>query len=360
MAEKPRILIADDEPMITEMFATVLERSDFDVVKAFDGEECVQKASSATFDLILLDVHMPKLDGYEAIKQLKQFPHLKNTPVVFLSGFSTSPDNIEAGYNSGASEYWKKPMATDEFEVRVRAVLRIAEAERKLRETQELFVSMIVHDLRSPLSGIAGFAEMIAEDKEQLGSEMGDLADEIKKASKLMLNIISDFLEITRLEAGEAKFFRVQFNLRDIVEHCLRNFTKLSNEKSIHVKVECDHLPELNVDPDRIEKVLNEVFDNAFRFTPPGGAISVVGKATEHSVVVQIRDTGPGIDARDIPMLFDKMRITIPGAKRAGSTTGLGLPICQGIVEAHGGTIVAESKKGEGTTITIALPVSTT
>lgn len=356
MAEKPKILIADDEPAITEAFASVLQRNDFEVVKAFDGEECVQKASSSDFDLILLDVHMPKLDGYEAIKQLKQLPHLKNTPIVFLSGFSTTPDNIEAGYKYGGTEYWKKPMATDELEVRVRAILRIAEAERKLREMQEVFVSMIAHDLRGPLGGIVGFAEMLAEDKEKLGPEISNLVDEIGKAAKLMLNIVIDFLEITRLEAGESKLSRSRVDLKDIVERSLSSFSKISKEKTIQVKVECDNLPQVFVDPERIEKVFNQILDNAFRFTPPGGTVSVSGSFAPPSVVVRISDTGPGIQARDLPMLFDKMRITTPGAKRAGSKTGLGLPICRGIVEAHGGTIAAESEEGKGSTLTVALP----
>ena len=105
MAEIPKILIADDEQTITEAFASVLHQNGFDVMKAFDGEECVEKAGSSDFDIILLDIHMPKCDGYEVIKRLKYFPHLKYTPVVFLSGFSTSPDNIEAGYLSSGTEF---------------------------------------------------------------------------------------------------------------------------------------------------------------------------------------------------------------------------------------------------------------
>jgi hypothetical protein len=222
---------------------------------------------------------------------------------------------------------------------------------------QEVFVSMIAHDLRGPLSGIVGFTEMLAEDKDKLGAEVGQMVDEIAKAAKLMLNIVVDFLEITRLEAGDLKLSRLEVNLKDIVEQSLRNFSKISKEKSIQVKVECDNLPPLFVDPERIEKVFNQVLDNAFRFTPPGGTVSISGSSASHSVVVQISDTGPGIRTKDLPMLFDKMRITTPGAKRAGSRTGLGLPICFGILEAHGGTISAQSKEGEGTVLTITLPV---
>ncbi len=359
MAEKKKILIADDEPGITDVLASVLERDNFDVTKAFDGEECLQKARSSSFDLVLLDVHMPKLDGYEVIKQLKQMPHLKYTPIVFLSGFSTTPDNIESGYKSGGTEYWKKPMAIEEFEVRVRAILRIAEAERTLREMQEGFTSMIVHDLRGPLGGIVGFAEMLSEDREKFEPEIGELVDEIGKAARLMLNLVIDFLEITQLDAGESKMYRNQESLRDIVERSVSSLSKAQHEKLIGVKIDLPNLPMLSIDPDRIEKVFTQLLDNALRFTQKGGSVSISAVAGPGSVVVRFSDTGVGIPAKDIPMLFDKMRITTPGSKRVGTKTGLGLPICRGIIEAHGGTILAESKEGKGTTFTITLPLQT-
>ncbi len=359
MAEKQKILIADDEPGITDVLASVLERNNFDVTKAFDGEECLQKARSSSFDLVLLDVHMPKLDGYEVIKQLKQMPQLRYTPIVFLTGYSTAPDNIESGYKYGGTEYWKKPMATEEFEVRVRAILRIAEAERTLREMQEGFTSMIVHDLRGPLGGIVGFAEMLSEDKEKFEPEIGELVDEIGKAARLMLNLVIDFLEITQLDAGESKMYRNQESLRDIVERSVSSLSKAQQEKSIEVKIDLPNLPMLYIDPDRIEKVFTQLLDNALRFTPKGGSVSISAAAGPGSVVVRFSDTGVGIPAKEIPMLFDKMRITTPGSKRAGTKTGLGLPICRGIIEAHGGTISAESKEGKGTTFTITLPLQT-
>lgn len=357
MAEKQRILIADDEPTITELFASVLTRADFDVTKAFDGGECVEKAKSSSFDLILLDVQMPILDGYEAIEQIKQMPHLKFTPVVFLSGYSTTPDNIEAGYRHGGTEYWKKPMSSDEFEVRVRAVLKIAGAEKKLREMQDGFISMIVHDLRGPLGGIVGFAEMLAEEREKLDPEIAELTDEIGKAAKHMLNIVVDFLEITRLETGDVKMTRANVALAEIIEGSIANHSHVIKDKSMLVRTELGDIPTIFADPERMEKVFSQLLDNALRFTPAGGSIVISAASRQEGIVITVRDTGKGIPAQDIPMLFDKMRITTPGSKRAGSKTGLGLPICRGIIEAHGGTISAESKEGEGTTITIRFPV---
>ena len=360
MAEQERILIADDEPSNTDLFASVLEKCNYKIDKAFDGEECLEKARSAHFDLILLDVNMPKLDGYEVIKELKRMPHLKHTPVIFLTGFGTSPANIESGYLLGSAEYWTKPIAVKELEVRVRSVLRIAAAERKLREAQEVFVSMIVHDIRSPLSGIVGFAEFLDEEKEKFEPQLVEMVDAIGSSAQLMLTIVTDFLEITRLEMGESKMQRVPVNLREIIDQCVSRHSTAQREKSIQVKTHVGKLPPLSADPERMEVVFNHLLDNAIRFTPENGSISITADEGPASVVITVSDSGRGISAEDIPMLFDKMRIATPGSKRAGSRTGLGLPICKGIIEMHGGSLTVQSKKEKGTIFTITLPLTTT
>ena len=172
-----------------------------------------------------------------------------------------------------------------------------------------------------------------------------------------MLNLVIDFLEITQLDAGEAKMYMNQESLRDIVERSVASLSKAWQEKSIRVKLDFPDLPKLLVDPDRIEKVFTQLLDNAVRFTPKGGSVSISAVLTPGTVVVTFGDTGVGIPEVEIPMLFDKMRITLPGSKRAGTKTGLGLPICRGIIEAHGGLISAESRQGKGTTFTLTFPV---
>ncbi len=359
MTEKKSILIADDEATNRDLFASILELSNYSVDKASDGEECIQKARSANFDLILLDVNMPKLDGYEVIQQLKRMPHLKHTPIVFLTGYGTSPANIESGYLLGSTEYWTKPMAVQELEVRVRAILRIAETEKKLRDAQEVFISMIVHDLRSPLSGIVGFAEFLEEEKDNFEPHLVEMVDAIGSSAHLMLTIVTDFLEITRLEMGESKIQRVHARLSEIIDRCILKHSAAQQEKSLQVKTHVSELPTIFVDPDRMNVVFNHLLDNAIRFSPENGTISISAHADAESVVVTVGDAGSGISDQDIPMLFDKMRIATPGSKRVGSRTGLGLPICKGIIEMHGGTLSVQSKKGIGTTFTITLPLKT-
>jgi two-component system, sensor histidine kinase and response regulator len=357
MNRKQRILVADDETDISTVFASALTMSNYEVELASDGEECLQKARSGNFDLIVLDVHMPKIDGFEAIRQIKSMNHLRYTPVVFLTGFGTSPEDIESGYTLGGTEYWKKPITVEELEVRVRSILSIAEAERKLRALQETFTSMVIHDLRGPLGGIVGFAELLLEDKEQFSAQHLEMLNAINSASHLMLDIVTDFLEITRLEMGELKLHRSPTNIGELIDRCVFNAAEIQKEKSIHTKTEIGDIPLLSCDPDRIEEVINHLLDNALRFTPPDGSITVTAKKQDSFIVVKVSDTGKGIPEEDIPMLFDKMRITTLGAKRAGSKTGLGLPICKGIVEAHRGKIMVTSKEGNGTTVTVMLPI---
>ena len=358
MTHPKRILIADDEPAIADTYATLLRRDEIETLKAYDGEECIEKAKSSNFDLILLDVNMPKLNGYEVIARLKLMPHLKHTPVVFLTGFSTTPADIESGYKAGATEFWKKPMATEELEARVRALLRVADAQKQLREMQESFTAMIVHDLRGPLGAITGFAELMAEEKEKLGADTAGMVDQIGLAARTMLSVVSDFLEITRLEMGELQLSRVESDLRSILDRCLSRHSATLIEKTIGVKVLLPQLPYLHADADKIERLFEELVDNAIRFTPTHGWISIEASLLEHAIKLDFRNSGAAIAKEDLRMLFDKMRITTPGAKRPGSKTGLGLPICRAIVEAHGGTITASSKEGDGTTISITLPLA--
>jgi len=356
MAGQLRILIADDEAAITDVFGSVLEQNNFQVVKAFDGEECVLKARNASFDLILLDVHMPKLDGYEVLKQLKQMSQLKYTPIIFLTGYSTAPSDIESGYLLGVTEYWKKPMAVEEFEARVRAIVRTAEAERKLRELQEVFNAMIVHDLRGPLSGIVGYAELVSEDETNRSPENIQMMKTVGTAAKSMLNIVNDFLEITRQEAGEQKLHLAPLYIRDVIERALSNTSDAQRERSLHVTKNIGEIPLIEGDLGRLELAFTQLVENSVRFTPINGTLSISASANNDSVVVLVAHSGEGIPAKDLPMLFDKMRITTPGLRRPGSQTGLALPICKGIIEAHGGTISVHTETGKGTTFTIMLP----
>lgn len=359
MPQKETILIADDDAVMRRLYEILLTENGYVVLLAEDGMQCVQRAANSSPDLIILDVFMPRLDGYEAITLLRKMPHLHHTPIVFLTGHDTSPENIEKGYKLGGTEYWAKPIDDEELLARVRSILRIAKAEKDLRTLRESFNYMIVHDLRGPLSGIAGYIDLLKEDKEKIPPDDFELISGIGNATNVVLEIIKDFLEVSRIEAGTLNIQSQPIHLRSIIENSTSHFAQLIQQKEITVSLDVDSTPLFLADPELLGEVFSNLIDNALRFIKPHGTISIssiLDESDTSNIIIIVKDTGIGIPQKDIPMLFDKNRIITPGAKRAGARTGLGLPICKGIVEAHRGTITVESEEGHGTTFTITLP----
>ncbi|MDE3057914.1 MAG: hybrid sensor histidine kinase/response regulator [Bacteroidota bacterium] len=358
--KKETILVADDDLAAVKLYEMILKENGYAVLSATDGLQCVQVAAENLPDLIILDVFMPELDGYEAITRLRQLPHLRYVPIVFLTGHDTTPENIEKGYRLGGTEYWAKPIDGEEFLARIRSILRGAKAEKDLRTLRESFNYMIIHDLRGPLSGISGYVELLKEDKEKIPPEDFEMITGIGEAAGIVFEIIRDFLEVSRIEAGTLHVLRQPVLLRPIIEKSRAHFAQLVQQKEIEIVVDVDSTPMFLADTELLEEVFSNLLDNALRFTDPKGTISITARLGERNdasnVIITVADTGAGIPPEDIPMLFDKNRIMTAGAKRAGAHTGLGLPICKGIIEAHGGTITVSSELQRGTTFIIILP----
>ncbi len=361
--ETKTILIVDDEQDNLAMFSTILSKQHYSVMKATDGEACLKIAQETTPDLILLDVNMPKMDGFETIKQLRSIKKLTYTPIVFLTGFGKSPKSIDKGFLLGGDEYWTKPIAPEELIVRVRAVLRTADAEKKLRKLQQAFYSMVVHDLRNPIGAILGYSEILLAQQGSLDEEQQSFVTEMHTAGTALLRIIKDFLELSQFESGEYIIHRKHVPFSKLVQVVVAAQELKRNQKHITIDVEIDESLELNVDEEYFREVLDNLVDNALRFTPANGAIQISAKrgqggdsSAQGFVSLKITDTGCGISSEAIASLFDKNRITNLKLRKAGSRTGLGLVICREIVEAHDGTISIESTIGKGTTVTIVLP----
>jgi signal transduction histidine kinase len=359
-----RIMVVDDETDFQRLFSIILSKEGHEIVVASNGRQCLDLVEGQNFDLIILDVHMPVMDGYETIKRLRQFKKFKYTPIIFLTGVGTSPQDIDAGYLLGGNEYWTKPISVEELIVRVRSVLRIAEAEKQMRKLQQAFYSMVVHDLRNPIGAILGFTDLLLEDKDILTKDHFEMISEINRADIHLLKIVKDLMELSQFESGEYLLHRHPVDLKEIVNEVSERVKVMRIQKNIAVDIQTGIITPLNVDPDRFAEVFENLFDNALRFTPVNGRISVMAEnifsqhaSDAHSVRIEITDTGSGIPEDELPTLFDKNRIMIPKFRKAESRTGLGLVICREIIEAHGGTIGVESVVGKGSKFIITLPV---
>jgi two-component system sensor histidine kinase/response regulator len=361
--ETKTVLIVDDEPENLAMFSNVLCREHYSVVTASDGVECLKIAQEETPDLILLDVNMPAMDGFETIKHLRSIKKHKYTPIVFLTGYGTTPVAIDVGYSLGGNEYWTKPISTEELIVRVRAVIRTADAEKKLRKLQQAFYSMVVHDLRNPIGAILGYSEILLADKGSLDEDQTHIVTEIGMAGEALLRSVKDLLDLSQFESGEYMLRRESVALTRLVQDVVAAMEVTRNQKHITIEVDIEESLALNVDEEYFREVLENLFDNALRYTPPNGTIQIGAKhcLAEDSrarglISIEITDSGSGISPEAIPTLFEKSRITNLKLRKAKSRTGLGLVICREIIEAHGGTISITSTVDHGTKVSIELP----
>jgi signal transduction histidine kinase len=361
--ETKTILIVDDEPDNLTTFSHVLSQGHYSVVTASGGVECLKIAHDLTPDLVLLDVKMPEMDGFETIKQLRSIKKFKYTPIVFLTGYGKTPKAIDEGYSLGGNEYWTKPIAPEELIVRVRAVIRTADAEKKLRKLQQSFYSMVVHDLRNPLGAILGYSEILLAEQGSLDADQVHIVTEISTASVALLKSVKDLLELSQFESGEYIIHRKSVKLIELTRAVIATMNVMRNQKNITITVEVEESLQLCVDEEYFREVLDNLFDNALRYTPVNGTIlfkakrRLVGDSHAKGLVsIEIIDTGSGISPEAIPTLFEKSRITNIKLRKAKSRTGLGLVICREIIEAHNGTISIESTVGKGTRVAIVLP----
>ena len=236
-----------------------------------------------------------------------------------------------------------------------RQALRLEEASRLRAD----FTAMIAHDLRSPLSNIVGIAEMMGNGLfGALEEEQKNWLDRMRNNATGLVDLVSDFLDLSKLETGHIELSRTACDIRDLVRNTVENYRPVANSKNVVLTSQGDaSLPPLYADGRRLDQVLNNLLSNAVKFTPEGGAIQIrVRPENGAGVMVQVEDSGVGIAKNEIANLFQKYRQASSATLSAQKGTGLGLVICKMIVEAHGGRIWAESEEGKGTTLTFTLP----
>jgi DNA-binding response OmpR family regulator len=198
--EQYSILIIDDERHAVEYLAAVLGRERYKIFRATNGEEGLKILDHERVDLVLLDISMPVMDGFETLARIRVHKKTKETPVIFLTGYMRDTAHMERGFNLGVNEYLVKPIDSGELLVRVRSMLRMTSAEKKVKQLQSDFFSMLVHDLRGPLSAINSFAELMKDEKVNEESRE-DILRLITQACNYMLDIITDILDLSKLES---------------------------------------------------------------------------------------------------------------------------------------------------------------
>ena len=346
-----KILIADDNPDNVELLRKRLNSQGYETVAAFDGEEALQVVTRENPDLLILDIMMPKLDGYEVLRRLKQIEEYRDLPVILLTARKEIPDKIK-GLDIGADDYITKPFNPQELLARVRSLFMLrGEQQRKAQEEKltalDQMVEGVAHEIRNPVTAIGGFARRL-RDRLPIDSAERNYAEIIVNESQRLEEMVKKIVEAAVVSIPSLKKRDIN---EVIVEALAANQEKLT-ASNIVVKTQLDQaLPSLIMDAGNMRRVVAHLISNAINAMPQGGALNLSTNRRNHYVQIQVADTGVGIPPKILPPIVDPFFTT----HSAGP--GLGLAMVHKIVKQHGGQISVNSELNQGTTFNILLPL---
>lgn len=371
-----RILVVDDLPANVRLLEGILKVAGYEVETAPDGARALEFISATPPDVVLLDIMMPDMDGFEVCRRIKSNPETSWLPVVMVTALQETADRV-AALQAGADDFLTKPVDEVEVVARVQSLVRVKRqredlenAYRDLRKAESMregLSAMLVHDLRTPLTAILGSLQMLGQ------SEPTDVQRELieicARSSGRLLGLINDLLDVSKMENGEMRLERSPIALAELIDDAFNHVLPGSGStrvaptgRSVEVQIQVpDDLPTLMADRDLLGRILINLLGNAARYIPRDGHIAVeVQSAPSDSdaggVLFSIRDNGPGIASEYQTRIFEKFTQVETAQSGRKLSTGLGLTFCKLAVEAHGGKIWVESTPGEGSDFRFTIP----
>lgn len=368
-ANKPdRILVVDDLPDNCFLIQALLQEEGYQIDTVNSGSAALAYIEQSPPDLLLLDVMMPGMDGYEVTRRIRQ-ANLPFMPILLITAHDQP--SVAQGLNIGADEFIRKPVEVDELVARVRSLLRLKHSvdERdQIARQREDFVSRLTHDLRTPLVAADRMLNLFQQGAlGELTPAMQEAVVTMLRSNQNLLLMVNMLLEVYRYEAGRKNLTFSPVNLIELIQEVVAELTPLASEKGLLLTFEPlvsdGKQVEAMVLGDRLElrRVLTNLIGNAIKFTDAGSVKVQLSTGVNTStsgqpipvLILSITDTGPGIPSQELPTLFESF---ITGShRRAGS--GLGLHLSRRIVEAHLGTIEVQSEVGTGSVFTVQLPM---
>lgn len=366
-----KVLIADDDRLNIRILGGILRSEGFVLGEAASGEEALEVYAKFQPDLVLLDVTMPGIDGFETCRRLRKEYGANCAPVIFITARSDSDDVVE-GLVAGAVDYLPKPFKPKEVLARIRSHLhnRILSEQQKLlveqlskaNQAKNRFLGMAAHDLRNPLASIRGIAEFLREGAVgPLTTDQLDLIETIHGASTSMLDMVNELLDVATIESGELKLNRGKHDLAELVAKAVALINREAGKKGTQIVFEHPPGPVITqIDPAKMKQVVDNLLSNGVKYSPPGSTITatVMRDDAHHRCILAVRDQGPGIPENERDKLFKDFSRLSSQPTGGEKSTGLGLAICRKIVDAHQGTIVAENLPQGGCEFRVTLPDS--
>ena len=373
--KKPLILIVDDIQKNIQLLGNILKDEIYEIAIAENGRDALDMLEDLIPDLILLDIMMPEIDGFEVCKRLKEKSKTKEIPIIFLTA-KTEVEDIVKGFELGAVDYVTKPFNPTELLARVTTHLdlklardkekahlkEIAEKNEKLLKLDKMkndLLGMAAHDLRNPIAAINAIMYMILYGgDENLTEEQVEFLKEVEYLGDFMLNLLNDLLDVAAIESGKLTLNMKRHNYIDFVKQNMKFNKLIAEKKNIGLELDIvDEIPEIEFDKDKIGQVLNNLISNAIKFSYSDTKITVKLCIEEDYVLTSVIDQGQGIPEEELPNIFKEFHKSSVRATADEKSTGLGLAITKKVVEGHGGRGGVESEVGKGSTFYFTLPV---
>ena len=368
--KKPLVLIVDDDMTQRVLMEETLSDAGYDIEQAENGTDGVAIVRSLRPDLLILDVVMPDMDGFEVCKTLRQDAETAYIPIMMVTGLDDEA-SIGKAFEYGATQFLAKPINWTLLGHHVKYLLRSSRIERRLRRAKIAadsanrakteFLANMTHELRTPLNAIIGFADLtVNQSLGPVDDVYLECARDIRDAGAHLLALINDILDLSKIEVGKAEIDEALVAVAEVVDSSLRVVKQRAGEAGLAVETHvAATLPPLIADERKLKQMLLNLLSNAIKFTPQGGQVRVSVHLADHGdLLIEVQDTGIGIAPDKIPLALEAFRQVEAGRDRSYGGTGLGLSLTKSLVELHGGTLELRSALGAGTTAVLRFPAS--
>ncbi len=366
------ILIVDDSQENIISLKKVLEKNDFEVDTASSGEEALKKILKKSYVLIILDVQMPGMDGFEVAEVVKGYSRAKETAIIFLSATKADVSMITRGYSTGALDYISKPVDINILLLKVQTFYRIYEQSRALNEMQKKlleeieyrkeaerkkdeFISIASHELKTPMTSVKGYLQLLERsidknDPEVFRSRLQKVQNQVEKLNLL----IADLLDFSKIESGKLKFNKKYFSLEVVLKDVLDVMQQSNPQVKLIKKGTIGE--EIYGDEMRIEQVIVNLISNAIKYAPESEEIHINTEQHDDEIFLSVTDFGMGMSEEHQKKVFDKFyRIEETSERFQG--LGIGLHICQEIIKRHNGKIGVNSAPNKGSEFYFYIPI---
>jgi len=352
------ILVVDDNPTNIELLLVYLHEKKYRILVTRDGPSAIKRAVSVKPDLILLDIMMPGMNGFETCEHLKNKPETKDIPIIFMTALADIETKLK-GFELGAVDYVTKPFQKAEVCARIQTHLTIQEQKIKLahlNDSKDRFFSIVSHDMKGAFGSLLSFTQYVSKSFDDWSrDDLKRLIYEMSASAEKNYKLLENFLEWSKTQMGATPFSPSRVLIEYIIVQAIQVFQEQANAKNIKINYDFNSEHFIQADAQMLATVFRNLISNAIKFSNAGGTVNVTCKEMDDQLEVSIEDNGCGMNQDLMNDLFTMGKRYHTTGTAGEKGTGLGLLLCKDLLDRHNGSIKVKSKKGQGTTFIINL-----